>query len=1221
MKILLPLLLFVACSAGAAFENVTSANYPDADCVFSDGLRETVYEPDGTYVDTDENWVTILTEKGRREEANLTLQYNKRYGEATIDFVSVISPDGTERSVDISATTKESTDNSSASSNIYDPMSRKLVCAIPGVKVGDTIHYKTTRRAMKSRVENAYADICVLEWECPIVRQEVRVIAPAERPLKKIAIRHPLGNVTYSAETRADGRTVHTWIAKDSPQAFSEPDMPPLYGEIQHLRFSTAENWPELSRWYWNLCAGPLEATNPAITNKVTEILSALPADKADTLGKVNAIYKWVAQEIRYMGLTMEDTSPGYAPHDVNITFDNRYGVCRDKAALLVTMLRIAGLDAFPVLIHTSSKMDDEVPLPYFNHAIVAVRAPGEKGANPDGFILMDPTDESSRDLLPSYLSNCSYLVARPEGEPLHTTPVTPAEENALKIKSTGALEKDGSILLSSTIDFLGFNDNVYRGSLVRLKPEERRRIFERIVQNAVPGAETLAFTLEPDDLQDTTKPLRVQLETRLPEAVLRGETRDELTPPLLSRHMGAANWILRGSTSLAKRRFPLVLPSTVRADETLTLRLNGTLGDALMLPKDVAIEGPYAYRRHMAVSNGVFSATRTLALNAVEFSPEEYAEMRENVKRVEALERPRPLFAKDDLQGADIRDRLVERTITFSSPTAWVETNRVEREILTYDGKKSESELTYDFNPTWEQVELVSAVVSNADGRVSAVSEKEVNTFDCGWASSAPRYPASKKLIVNLPSVEVGSTIFYTVVSTVSNSPAAFREVFYRDVTDPTDRLLFTLDGETEEIVHPKLVKSEPLQPDGRLWRDHRIVTKGDFKALAERLKPATEIEPLAWDAAAWGPLEGTGEKRVEGIRNWLARHVRVAGPSLFEVPAAFQVTPPKVVMSERYAARLDYVRTLVALLRGAGFEADLVFASNDAKLVPVLAEANRSSVPNERAFSTPLCRVTADDKTFFLGTENEHTPLGATKSLDSTYFDAARGEFATVTVPEADLSPREERIIRIDVRENGMSDISIEDFAWGPAVGGFRKKYAEMLPEDRKRHHEELLGSVAQAAEATSGLIAETDAYPSRRFFSCVVPDYATVSGDTITLALPEIGRGLFPLVGAARFSPIAFGADEPENLTLIVTFPKSYTELEHLAEDMTLTVPGTDYKRVFRFTSRVEDDRLIVTATREKGSAPASFADKLAFDHAKAMNRLATSRATRTIVVRKK
>ena len=55
------------------------------------------------------------------------------------------------------------------------------------------------------------------------------------------------------------------------------------------------------------------------------------------------------------------------------------------------------------------------------------------------------------------------------------------------------------------------------------------------------------------------------------------------------------------------------------------------------------------------------------------------------------------------------------------------------------------------------------------------------------------------------------------------------------------------------------------------------------------------------------------------------MAKHVRLTGPSLYEVPLAAQLTDPRTVLKERYATRLDYVRTLCALLRGAGYDADV--------------------------------------------------------------------------------------------------------------------------------------------------------------------------------------------------------------------------------------------------------------------------------------------------------
>ena len=60
-------------------------------------------------------------------------------------------------------------------------------------------------------------------------------------------------------------------------------------------------------------------------------------------------------------------------------------------------------------------KKDEEVPQPFFNHAVVA--ALDENGE----YILMDPTDENTKDIFPAYLQNMSYLVARPEGDTLRT--------------------------------------------------------------------------------------------------------------------------------------------------------------------------------------------------------------------------------------------------------------------------------------------------------------------------------------------------------------------------------------------------------------------------------------------------------------------------------------------------------------------------------------------------------------------------------------------------------------------------------------------------------------------------------------------------------------------------------------------------------------------------------------------------------------------------------
>ena len=136
----------------------------------------------------------------------------------------------------------------------------------------------------------------------------------------------------------------------------------------------------------------------------------------------------------------------------------------------------------------------------------------------------MDPTNENTKDLFPSYLCNNSYLVCRPEGENLATSPVPPPEDNALAIDSSAALSRDGSMFYETELKFSGINDTMYRGTLARRTPEERRKTFERILKMCAPGAELVKCEIVPKDLRDTSVPLSVKLAARFPEMVIRGE-------------------------------------------------------------------------------------------------------------------------------------------------------------------------------------------------------------------------------------------------------------------------------------------------------------------------------------------------------------------------------------------------------------------------------------------------------------------------------------------------------------------------------------------------------------------------------------------------------------------------------------------------------------------------------------------------------------------------
>ena len=748
-------------------------------------------------------------------------------------------------------------------------------------------------------------------------------------------------------------------------------------------------------------------------------------------------------------------------------------------------------------------------------------------------------------------------------------------------------------------------------------------KTFERILKMSVAGAELVKCEISPKDLRDTSVPMSVKLAAKFPEMVIRGETRDELTVPTMSKTLGLVNWLLEGNTSLEKRRFTLKLDTTARVREHLAIDLGGALGEALELPRSEKTSNGYDYERTFAVTNGTLTMDRSLTISAVEFAPEAYQNLREEIKRVEAAERKKPVFRSDRLHDANIRSILDLSETTLFSDTSWVTTNIDVTEVLTYKGKKDSAELKFNYHPSWKKIEILEATVSNRDGKVYSVTPKEVNEMDCGWAASAPRYPAGKIKIVNLPSVEIGSVISVKTVVTVTNAPAPFYSCLYFDSHQPIDRLARRIDDFKHDSSKVKRLPDEPNQPEGTLWRDHKIFTRGNWKTAATNLRKATDLSNLS---------NVSNLSNLRTVRDWMAKYVKLAGPSLYELPLDQQLTDPSVIVTERYATRLDYVRTICALLRGAGYEADVVFAANDADEPEATRNRIKFEKPNVRAFSTALCRVREREggflgfggmvKEYFIGTENQYAPIGPTAYEGCDYFDPESGEFGVVTVPEEKFSDSTVELSEYVIRENGAVDLTVENRTYGSGVGGFRKTYSEILPEIRSRRYQAILGQIAQAASATSELETDTESYPARRKFSCFIPDFATVQGDAITIQIPPLVSSIPSLTGTARQTPFAIAATDAEEEIVTIRFPEGYTEIESLPKPCVFANPlnPSEIWQTSKISTKIDDGRLVVRLHGSVNKRIYSWYNSSFYELIKDWSRIAASRLNRTITVRK-
>ena len=224
------------------------------------------------------------------------------------------------------------------------------------------LHSVTRRRPLaRSYIPGQYAGRISLGRTPAIFCTPVsEVHAPADRPLLRVALRNEVpGTVTYTTNSDSSGGIVHHWEINNVPRMFDEPSMPPYEMTLQRLYVSTLPDWQAVSKWYWDLSKSHLDSTSPDMKETVDKLTTGL----TNEMDRIKAVFYFVSKNIRYMGLTPEKDRPGFEPHDVQITFAKKYGVCRDKAALLVEMLRQAGLDSYPVcLISVGVKRDKESP-------------------------------------------------------------------------------------------------------------------------------------------------------------------------------------------------------------------------------------------------------------------------------------------------------------------------------------------------------------------------------------------------------------------------------------------------------------------------------------------------------------------------------------------------------------------------------------------------------------------------------------------------------------------------------------------------------------------------------------------------------------------------------------------------------------------------------------------------------------------------------------------
>lgn len=275
----------------------------------------------------------------------------------------IIRTDGSEEKIDEDVLVSLGTQQSSA----YFDDEQLIFGILPRVGIGSIIAFEYE---IDEEGETSFFQEFVFQDKQPVVSSKLTVEVPDEWDVNYAALW--MNSIKYKKD-----KNIFTWWCDNLDYETDELLAPPekfLQKRILLGCFSKTEtdethfsSWDKVSLWCMNYFIEPTRH-NPAIKNLTDKITTDCKSNEE----KISAIAEYVQNEIRYVAIEVGKNK--WIPRNAINTFGNRYGDCKDKSALMISMLETIGIEAYPVLVGSQKPIFIDLPSPYqFNHVIIAI--------------------------------------------------------------------------------------------------------------------------------------------------------------------------------------------------------------------------------------------------------------------------------------------------------------------------------------------------------------------------------------------------------------------------------------------------------------------------------------------------------------------------------------------------------------------------------------------------------------------------------------------------------------------------------------------------------------------------------------------------------------------------------------------------------------------------------------------------------------------------------
>lgn len=599
----------------------TSDDYPGSDYIVV--LDKTVVDvkENGLSYNNIQNVYKILTKRGAKQLNHLTFDYDPLSAFIEIKEVKIYRKNG---SIEILG--KERIYDYPAPARAIYWGARKKMVDLGRLEPGDGIEVNYFKKGFTyallyqedqpddSRyippMRGHFYDIIPFWYQEPVLKKIYEVRIPNT---KDVQYKFFHGEATVDKKNLGE-KTMYRFTKENMMPLKREPNMVALSDVAPKLLITTSPDWEAKSVWFYgvNEDFGSFEST-PAIDKKVKEILKGATSEM-DSISRLN---HWVADNIRYSGISMGE-GEGYTLHTGDMTFTDRCGVCKDKAGMLITMLRAAGFESYAAMTMAGSRIED-IPADQFNHSVTVVKMSNGE------YKLLDPTwVPFVREEWSSLEQQQNYLMGLPEGADLMITPISEPENHPLKIAGKSTINENGDLEGTITIDADGQSDAALRGMFTRNMKSRWDEALEMELRRISENIEIINMHYS-DPIGHMEGPINIRVQYRIPKYAIVTDREILFIPIVASNIFMRAQAHLYTNTSAEEKKYMFRdrCSRLVELEETVTVP---PFAEVVYLPEEDNKDGSAAtFEGGYEVDNNHIKLYEKIVIKKRLFEPEEW--------------------------------------------------------------------------------------------------------------------------------------------------------------------------------------------------------------------------------------------------------------------------------------------------------------------------------------------------------------------------------------------------------------------------------------------------------------------------------------------------------------------------------------------------------------------------------------------------------------------